>query len=214
MAGSVTWYRKDFRAPSAAASTTWLLHFDNVRYRASVWLNGKLLGKHAGAYLPWELRVRGLDRGGVNRLVVRVDNRTRATDLPPARLTVEGAPNGGWWNYGGILGDVYLRRVDAIDLETVQVLPVPRVRDLRGDGLLSRDRAQLLGQGGAGGGEEPVRDAPRSTSARARSQRAARGSSRRRCEWRGRTCGRRPTRSSTTSRCPRPVAAARLATGC
>jgi beta-glucuronidase len=123
MAGSVTWYRKDFRAPSAAASTTWLLHFDNVRYRASVWLNGKLLGRHAGAYLPWELRVRGLDRGGVNRLVVRVDNRTRKTDLPPARLTAEGAPNGGWWNYGGILGDVYLRRVDAIDIENVQVLP-------------------------------------------------------------------------------------------
>jgi beta-glucuronidase len=59
----------------------------------------------------------------VNRLVVRVDNRTRATDLPPARLTVEGAPNGGWWNYGGILGDVYLRSVDGIDLSSVRVRP-------------------------------------------------------------------------------------------
>jgi beta-glucuronidase len=123
MGGSVSWYRKDFRAPSAAANTVWLLHFDNVRYRASVWLNGKRLGKHAGAYLPWELRVRGLDRSGVNRLVVRVDNRTRTTDLPPARLTVEGAPNGGWWNYGGILGDVYLRSVDGIDLASVRVRP-------------------------------------------------------------------------------------------
>jgi beta-glucuronidase len=123
MAGSVTWYRKDFRAPSAPASTAWLLHFDNVRYRASVWLNGKPLGSHAGAYLPWELRVRGLDRRGVNRLVVRVDNRTRKTDLPPARLTVAGAPNGGWWNYGGILGDVYLRAVHGIDFASVRVRP-------------------------------------------------------------------------------------------
>jgi beta-glucuronidase len=123
MAGSVSWYRKDFRAPAGSASTTWLLHFDNVRYRATVWLNGKLVGAHAGAYLPWELRVRALDRRGVNRLVVRVDNRTRATDLPPARLTLEGAPNGGWWNYGGILGDVYLRRVDGLDFSRVEVRP-------------------------------------------------------------------------------------------
>jgi beta-glucuronidase len=124
MAGSVTWYRKDFRAPKASASAVWLIHFDNVRYRATVWLNGKELGAHAGAYLPWELRVRGLDRRGVNRLVVRVDNITRKADLPPARLTVEGAPNGGWWNYGGLLGDVYLRRVDGVDIESVRVRPV------------------------------------------------------------------------------------------
>src|SRR5206468_5675664 len=62
-------------------------------------------------------------RTGVNRLLVRVDNRTRKKDLPPARLTLEGAPNGGWWNYGGILGDVYLRRVDGLDFSRVQVRP-------------------------------------------------------------------------------------------
>jgi len=123
MAGGVTWYRKDFVAPSGPAAA-WLLHFDNVRYRATVWLNGRLLGGHAGAYLPWELRARGVKRGGaVNRLLVRVDNRTRPKDLPPARLTVEGAPNGGWWNYGGILGDVYLRRVGGLDFSRVQVRP-------------------------------------------------------------------------------------------
>src|SRR3954470_13853354 len=123
MAGGVTWSRKDFLAPSGPAAA-WLIHFDNVRYRATVWLNGRLVGSHAGAYLPWELRLRGLKRGGAaNRLLVRVDNRTRPKDLPPARLTVEGAPNGGWWNYGGILGDVYLRRVDRLDFSRVQVRP-------------------------------------------------------------------------------------------
>jgi beta-glucuronidase len=123
MAGGVTWYRKDFAAPAGPASA-WMIHFDNVRYRATVWLNGRRVGAHAGAWLPWELRLRGLKRGGTsNRLLVRVDNKTREKDLPPARLTIEGAPNGGWWNYGGILGDVYLRRVDALDLSRVQVRP-------------------------------------------------------------------------------------------
>lgn len=123
MAGSATWYRKDFRAPAGSAQATWLLHFDNVRYRGAVWLNGKLLGRHAGAYLPWELEARSFKRTGVNQLVVRVDSRNRSTDLPPARLTAEGAPNGGWWNYGGILGDVYLRRVDGLDFSRVAVRP-------------------------------------------------------------------------------------------
>jgi beta-glucuronidase len=123
MGGSVTWYRKDFRAPAASRAATWLFHFDNVRYRGAVWLNGKPLGRHAGAYLPWEVRAKAFRRSGVNRLVVRVDSRNRATDLPPARLTAEGAPNGGWWNYGGILGDVYLRRVDGLDFSRVAVRP-------------------------------------------------------------------------------------------
>jgi beta-glucuronidase len=123
MRGSISWYRKDFLAPAGAANA-WLLHFDNVRYRATVWLNGKLVGRHAGAYIPWELRARSLKRTGVNRLVVRVDNHTRTNDIPPARLTLEGAPNGGWWNYGGILGDVYLRRVQSLDFSRVQVRPL------------------------------------------------------------------------------------------
>jgi hypothetical protein len=31
MAGSVTWYRKDFRAPAGSSAAAWLFHFDNVR---------------------------------------------------------------------------------------------------------------------------------------------------------------------------------------
>jgi beta-glucuronidase len=54
---------------------------------------------------------------------VRVDNRQRAIDLPAARTTLGGQPGGGWWNWGGILGNVYLRRVDRLDIASAQVLP-------------------------------------------------------------------------------------------
>ncbi|TML80687.1 MAG: hypothetical protein E6G07_05975 [Actinobacteria bacterium] len=124
MAGSVVWYRRDFKLPSSDARYSWLLRFESIRYRASIWLNGHRVGGHAGAYIPFEVDLaKGLSRTGVNRLVVRVDNRQRNTDLPPGSLTVEGKPNGGWWNFGGLLGDVYLRRVDRIDMPVVQVLP-------------------------------------------------------------------------------------------
>src|SRR6185436_7476406 len=84
-----------------------------------------LLGRNTGAYLPFELRLpqNGLKRTGTNRLVVRVDNRRLPTDFPPSGLTGAGDPAGGWWNYGGILREVYLQRVDRIDVTSVVVRP-------------------------------------------------------------------------------------------
>jgi Glycosyl hydrolases family 2, TIM barrel domain/Glycosyl hydrolases family 2, sugar binding domain len=127
MAGYVGWYRRDFTLPAAAfasyvpaADRKWIIRFESVNYSATVWLNGHELGTHAGAYLPFEFLLTGL-RPGVNQLVVRVDDRRTPADLPPG-------PSGGWWNYGGILQEVYLRAVQGADLEQVQVrslLPCP-----------------------------------------------------------------------------------------
>jgi beta-glucuronidase len=122
-AGSVVWYRKDFKAPSRNRKLVWKVQFESVRYRADVYLNGRLMNSHSGGYLPFEVRLTGLDPKKVNRLVVRVDNRRKATDLPPSVVTIDGAPGGGWWNYGGLLGDVYLRKVDRLDFGNPIVRP-------------------------------------------------------------------------------------------
>jgi beta-glucuronidase len=121
--GSIGWYRKDFRAPRAPARTTWLVRFESVNYRARVFLNGRELGRHEGAYVPFELPASSLRRGRVNRLIVRVDSRRRNTDIPAARRQTNGRPGGGWWNYGGLLREVYLRRVDTVDWASVVVRP-------------------------------------------------------------------------------------------
>jgi beta-glucuronidase len=125
MNGYVGWYRRDFTLPNGAFSNDvpgrgrrWILRFDSVNYRATVWLNGRRLGSHAGAFLPFEFDLSHL-RAGVNRLVVRVDNRRTGADIPAG-------PGGGWWNYGGILGDVYLRAVQRVDISQVQVRPILR----------------------------------------------------------------------------------------
>jgi beta-glucuronidase len=125
MQGSIGWYRKDFRLPSSSARYDWILRFESVNYRTRAWLNGKPIGQNRGAYLPFELRIprAALRRGGTNRLVVRVDSVRRSFDLPPAGLSRTAVPTGGWWNYGGITREVYLRRVDRVAVETVQVLP-------------------------------------------------------------------------------------------
>jgi beta-glucuronidase len=125
MRGTVGWYRKDFRLPSSSSRYDWTLRFESVNYRTRAWLNGKPIGTNRGAHIPFELRLprSAIRRGGVNRLVVRVENIRKTYDLPPSGFTRTSVPTGGWWNYGGILREVYLKRVDKVDFNTVQVLP-------------------------------------------------------------------------------------------
>jgi beta-glucuronidase len=123
MAGGIGWYRKDFELPSARAALEWAVRFESVNYRSRVWLNGRPIGTNKGAYIPFTMRLEGLKRRGVNRLVIRVDSRRRATDFPPSGLSTTGVPTGGWWNYGGLLREVYLDRLDTVDFKQVVVRP-------------------------------------------------------------------------------------------
>lgn len=120
--GYVGWYRKDFTVPAnafpryvPADARQWLIRFESVVYSATVWLNGHEIGSHAGAYLPWELTLKGL-RPGVNRLIVRVDDRTGPSALPAG-------PGSPWWNFGGLQREVYLRAVARADLQQVLISP-------------------------------------------------------------------------------------------
>jgi beta-glucuronidase len=108
MAGSVGWYRRDFRVPAKPAGARWIVRFESVNYRAAVFLNGVQVGEHEAASIPFEVPLDNL-KAGVNHLVIRVDSRRGPTDLPPG-------PRGGWWNYGGILREVYLRPVQQLDI--------------------------------------------------------------------------------------------------
>ncbi|HWH44032.1 MAG TPA: glycoside hydrolase family 2 TIM barrel-domain containing protein [Thermoleophilaceae bacterium] len=110
----VQWYRARFDLPRDPDAVAWRLRFESVNREATVWLNGRRLGRHEGAHLPFELSARSL-RPRDNELVVRVDGRESRTDLPPSTR-----PRG-WWNWGGILREVYLRRVAALDLSDLQV---------------------------------------------------------------------------------------------
>ena len=113
----VQWYRTRFDRPAGAASG-WKLRFESVNRRADVFLNGRRIGSHSGAYLPFELSAGDL-RPGANELVVRVDGRASRADLPPA-----GRPRG-WWNWGGLLREVYLRRVTDVDLADLHIVARP-----------------------------------------------------------------------------------------
>jgi beta-glucuronidase len=122
MSGWTGWYRRDFTLPANAFARTvpkvrrsWIIQFESVDYRATVWLNGHRLGSHTGSYLPFELALKYL-RTGVNRLIVEVDNQRTKGDFPPS--------NNLWWNFGGISDVVYLRPVAGANLDSALIRPL------------------------------------------------------------------------------------------
>ena len=98
MIGGVGWYRKDFTVPEASKALEWAVRFESVNYRSRVWLNGKPVGSNAGAYIPFELRLRDIKRrrhepaGNPRRLAApqhRLPARRPHRRRPPDRRLVE-----------------------------------------------------------------------------------------------------------------------------
>jgi beta-glucuronidase len=113
------YYRRDFLVPPVWSGKYALLKFGAVRYVADVWLNGHYLGYHEGGDTPFALdATKALVPGAFNNVVVRVDNPDWGTrdDIVPWGLA-------DWWNYGGIVGDVWLEAVPAMSAVRADVTP-------------------------------------------------------------------------------------------
>ena len=73
-------YRKAFTLPNDVQGKKLRLVFHGIDYSARVWLNGTLLGSHAGTFIPAEFDITGTAQfGRPNGLVVMVDP---APDVP------------------------------------------------------------------------------------------------------------------------------------
>lgn len=114
------WYRKSFDAPSASDGKFVKLNFLSVNYVADVWLNGEYLGYHEGGYTPFSFDVSGILKvNGKNILAVRVDNPewgTRKDIVPYYEVD--------WFNYAGIIHDVYLEVSDPVSVIRADVTPL------------------------------------------------------------------------------------------
>jgi beta-glucuronidase len=114
----VQWYRERFVLPSVSGASAWRIRFESVNTSATAWLNGRKIGTHTGAHLAFELPAKGI-HAGTNTLLVRVQGHASRNDIPPA------GRERGWWNFGGILREVYLRKVSGFDLGNPQVIATP-----------------------------------------------------------------------------------------
>ncbi len=75
-------YRQHFDGTAALAAARSFIRFDGVLSAAQVYLNGRLIGEHAGGYLPLTCELSGILSKAGNVLAVVVDGRW-SQDIPP-----------------------------------------------------------------------------------------------------------------------------------
>ena len=116
----VGWYRLKFKTPAAAGgkgtASRYFLQFDGVGKIADVWLNGRYLGKHAGAFARFRFDATPAmaAAGGDNLLVVKADN----SRPEPGSTTQNVIPlSGDFFVFGGIYRKVSLIVTDPVHVD-------------------------------------------------------------------------------------------------
>lgn len=104
------WYQKTFEIPHNWRGKNIQIHFEAVSHDASVWINGKLMGRSNSGFLPFEFDITSLVQiGKPNYVTVQVDNSKKI---------------GAIWNWGGIRRPVYLSASDGIRLTGNYITPI------------------------------------------------------------------------------------------
>src|SRR6266508_2492239 len=124
-AEGIGFYRKVFDLPTDWDRKAIQLHFDGVSYRAEVWLNGRFVGAHMGAYTPFSLDITSfLHTDSSNELIVRVAALSRTKDVDGMVLKFLPAAKQGWYYvFGGIWGKVVLEALPLVSSEPVAIFP-------------------------------------------------------------------------------------------
>jgi beta-galactosidase/beta-glucuronidase len=108
--GAVGWYRTTVHVP---AGGDYAIRFESVNHRATVFLDGRRVARHTGAYLPFEARARL--RAGGHVLLVRADWRS------PQEMQAT-AWHRTWFNFGGIDREVTIRRLGRSEVDAPGVV--------------------------------------------------------------------------------------------
>ncbi len=133
--GTIGWYRTRFRV---ATTRTYAIRFESVHHRATVWVDGKRVASHTGAYMPFEAHT-ALRAGREHTLVVRADFRD------PLQMKRDGWHRG-WFNFGGINREVTIRPLGRFEVSSPTV-----VTTLRDDGAAIVDVSARVVNDGARG---------------------------------------------------------------
>jgi hypothetical protein len=120
------WYRRIFQIPAKWKSKQVILHFGAVDHNATVFVNGKKVGTHAGGYDGFSFNITPFLANGVNTLVVA------AQDLNDGRPpSGKNGPRGDYTFSSGIWQTVWLEPVSEHYIKGIRLLPDVEGRRLK-----------------------------------------------------------------------------------
>jgi beta-galactosidase/beta-glucuronidase len=106
------WYRLRCELPARAPDERWLLHFGAVDWSATVWVNGRYVGGHAGGYTPFWFDI--TDAAGASECEVVVCAEDDPADLakPRGKQDWQREPHSIWYpRTTGIWQTAWIERV-------------------------------------------------------------------------------------------------------
>ena len=117
------WYRRTFELPRKWRGQRLLLHFGAVDFEATVWVNGKEVGRHRGGYDAFSFDITdAVNRSGANELVVIAWDPTDAGTQPRGKQVRK--PHGIWYtSSSGIWQTVWLEPVNAAHITELKITP-------------------------------------------------------------------------------------------
>ncbi len=112
------WYFRNFDAPVVSGASHVELHFGATFYSSRVWLNGVEVGGHEGGYTAYSLDITS-HLLPVNYLAVEIDNRLTEQTIPGYAMRQKDPHDAwyDWWDYGGIVRDVWLTVAGPIEVQ-------------------------------------------------------------------------------------------------
>ncbi len=114
------WYRRTFDAPEHSNDAHVFLHFGAVDQLCEVHLNGVLLGRHEGGYLPFFFDITGCLREHNELLVYAVDTLDHRYPLGKQTQT----PGGMWYTpFSGVWQTVWMEVVPDNHITSLTLLP-------------------------------------------------------------------------------------------
>lgn len=106
------WYQRSFVAEKKDGRRQFL-YFAGASYKTKVWLNGIEIGRHEGGFTPFQFDVSAQIKDGPNDLVVLVNNERQPDGIPAMSFD--------WWNYGGLVRDVFFNDRPAVHIRDYKV---------------------------------------------------------------------------------------------
>ncbi|MCE5255766.1 MAG: hypothetical protein LLF89_02845, partial [Spirochaetaceae bacterium] len=116
-------YCREFRTPEIPQNSLVFLEFEGVSVSCSVWLNGRLAGKHKGPYTPFHVEITDYlasGTGASNRLFVEVDG-SEDPSVPPFGGVVD------YLAYAGIYRAVWISVRDECHIQWIHARPAVQV---------------------------------------------------------------------------------------
>ncbi len=125
----ISWYRRHFALDESYADKSIYINFEGVATVADVYVNGRHVGNHKGAYTSFTIDITDyvFTDGNDNVIAVKVDS-TKHSDIPPEGGRVD------YCLFGGIVRDVNLIVKEKLHIDSIFVT-TPGIKD--GDSSMS-----------------------------------------------------------------------------